>query len=139
MAENIFVDSDVFLDTLLTRDPFAEKSKAIFLLAINGEISIFLSSLMISNSFYVARKEIGKDIAIKSILQILDYCQILSVGDEEIRNAFRRGFKDFEDGIQFETAIQDPTIEAIITRNIKDYKLSTLPVYTPDNFLQLFR
>ncbi|PZX60191.1 hypothetical protein LV84_00461 [Algoriphagus ratkowskyi] len=104
MAPNIFVDSDVFLDTLLTRDPFAEKSNTIFLLAAKGEVSIFLSSLMISNSFYVARKEIGKEITIKSIKQILEYCQILPVGDAEIRNAFRNGFTDFEDANQFETA-----------------------------------
>ncbi|WP_368670789.1 PIN domain-containing protein [Algoriphagus sp. AGSA1] len=127
------------VSTLLTRDPFSEKSSAVFLLAVNGDISIFLSSLMISNSFYIARKEIGKEIAIKSILQILEYCQILSVGDTEIRNAFRNGFTDFEDGIQFETAIQNPAIEAIITRNTKDYKSSTLPVYTPETFLQLFK
>lgn len=94
---------------------------------------------MISNSYYIARKEIGKDITIKSILQILEYCQIISVGDFEIRNAFRNGFNDFEDAIQFETAVQNPSVEAIITRNIKDYKLSSIPVYTPDSFLALFK
>lgn len=139
MAHNIFVDSDIFLDTLLTRDPFVEKSNAIFLLAANGEVSIFYPSLMISNSFYVARKEIGKELTIKSIQQILEYCKILPVGDAEIRNAFRNGFTDFEDAIQFETANQNSRIEAIITRNKKDYKLSTLPVYTPQEFLALFK
>jgi len=59
MVHNILVDSDVFLNTLLTRDPFSEKSSKIFLLGVTGEVSIFLSSLMISNSFYIARKEIG--------------------------------------------------------------------------------
>ncbi|REG85376.1 hypothetical protein C8N25_11364 [Algoriphagus antarcticus] len=108
-------------------------------MGVTGEVSIFLSSLMISNSFYIARKEIGKDKTIQSILQILEYCHILSVGDLEIRNAFQNGFKDFEDAIQFETAIQNPPVEAIITRNIKDYKLSTLPVHTPDSFLALFK
>ncbi|MEP0711572.1 PIN domain-containing protein [Algoriphagus sp.] len=139
MAHNIFVDSDIFLDTLLTRDPFVEKSNAIFLLAANGEVSIFFSSLMISNSFYVARKEIGKELTIKSMQQILEYCKILPVGDVEIRNAFRNGFTDFEDAIQFETANQNSRIEAIITRNKKDYKLSTLPVFTPQEFLALFK
>lgn len=94
---------------------------------------------MISNSFYVSRKEIGKELTIKSILQILEYCQILPVGDSEIRNAFRNGFTDFEDAIQFETALQNPDIQAIITRNKKDYKLSTLPVFSPREFLALFK
>jgi hypothetical protein len=106
---------------------------------VTGEVSIFLSSLMISNCYYIARKEIGKDKTVKSILQILDYCKILSVGDFEIRNAFKNGFSDFEDAIQFETAIQNPTVEAIITRNIRDYRLSALPVYNPESYLSLFK
>jgi len=69
----------------------------------------------------------------------LEYCQILSVGDIEIKNALQNGFTDFEDGIQFETAIQNPFVEAIITRNSKDYRLSPIPVYSPDSFLALFK
>lgn len=131
MAFSIFVDSDVFLDTLLSRDPFSEKSGAIFLLAAKGEVSIFLSSLVISNSFYVARKEIGKDVTRRAMRQILGYCQILSVGEIEIRSALASNFTDFEDAIQFYTALANPNISGIVTRNTSDYKFSTLPVYSP--------
>jgi len=39
-------------------------------------------------------------------------------------------FKDFEDGIQYYTALE-ANCKAIITRNVKDFKNADLPVFQP--------
>mgnify|MGYP000476504288 CR=1 FL=1 len=44
-------------------------------------------------------------------------------------------FGDFEDAIQYFSALQNRKIEAIVTRNVKDFKLSTLPVLQPSELL----
>lgn len=45
-------------------------------------------------------------------------------------------FLDFEDGLQYFSAVKVKSIEAIITRNTKDFKPSLIPVLTPAQFLR---
>ena len=47
-------------------------------------------------------------------------------------------FNDFEDGLQYFTAIENNQ-DIIITRNLKDFKASKLPVMTAKQFLETFK
>ena len=44
------------------------------------------------------------------------------------------GFKDYEDSVLY-TAGVNAGANAIITRNVKDFTGSELPVYTPEEYL----
>ena len=54
-----------------------------------------------------------------------------------IEKALNSEFKDFEYALQNFAAVNYGEIEAIITRNIKDYKKSEIAVLTPESFLKL--
>ncbi len=43
--------------------------------------------------------------------------------------------KDFEDGIQYYTALES-NYKAIDTRNIKDFKKSSIPIFRPNEYLK---
>ena len=58
----------------------------------------------------------------------------MNVDDTIIKRALQSGFKDFEDAIQYQTALSNPEISVVVTRNIKDYKQAELPVMTPGTF-----
>ena len=53
-----------------------------------------------------------------------------------IHQALYSSFSDFEDATQHFTALQIP-VDYILTRNLTDYKESSIPVETPQNFLQI--
>ena len=55
---------------------------------------------------------------------------------EIIQTALNSPFTDFEDALQNYSAEFSGEIDAIITRNIKDFKNSTLGVLTPDDFVK---
>lgn len=135
MDSKIFLDSDVILDFLLKREPFNLSARRIFGLAYSGEIQIFLSSLTVSNIHYILRKSFGNDGAIKKISELVSFCNILPVSEKEIFAAMKSGFSDFEDAIQHFSAVQNPEIKGIITRNLADYKKSQIPIFTPEAFL----
>lgn len=139
MISNYFLDSDVILDLMLDRQPFSSHTQIIFQLSAVGQINIFCSSIVVTNVYYIVNKTFGKKKANESLESLLNYCRILSVGESEIRKAYKSGFSDFEDGIQYQVALQHPGINAIITRNKKDYKSSKLPVYSPQEFLDLLK
>ena len=44
-------------------------------------------------------------------------------------------FEDFEDGLQYFTAIENGQ-DCIITRNLKDYKKSRIPVMNAEQYLK---
>ena len=49
--------------------------------------------------------------------------------------ALKSGWKDFEDAVQNFSAVADPQITAIITRNTKDFKDSALEIVDSVSFL----
>lgn len=139
MGSEVFLDSDVILDYLLKREPFNVPAREIFVYAFNNEIQIYFSSLTVANIHYLLRKHYGNEGALDKITELLRFCTILPVSEKEIFSAIKSGFSDFEDAIQHFTAIQNPEIDGIITRNPSDYRKSQLPVFTPEVFLSTFK
>ncbi|MBC6367193.1 PIN domain-containing protein [Algoriphagus sp. AK58] len=138
MASSYFLDSDVILDYLLRREPFNIPARGIFGLAFNKKIQIYFSTLTVANIHYLFRKLYSNEGALDKITELVSFCKILPVTEKEIFAAMKSGFSDFEDAIQYFTAIQNPEIEGIITRNLADYRKSQIPVFTPEVFLSTF-
>lgn len=139
MVNSYLLDSDVVLDFLLKRTPFNVVAKELFTLALNEKIEICISSLAIANIYYLLQKAIGKAESLILLREILNFSKILSVGQHEILEAIISDFLDLEDSIQHQTALNNTKIKGVITRNIKDFKKSKLPVYSPESFLSLFK
>lgn len=62
--------------------------------------------------------------------------EIVGTTKKEILQALKNDFKDFEDSIQYSCALTINGLEAILTRNTKDYKNSEIAVFTPENYLK---
>tara|TARA_R110002020_G_scaffold23792_4_gene78984 strand:+ start:703 stop:1122 length:420 start_codon:yes stop_codon:yes gene_type:complete len=139
MVFKYFVDSDVILDYFLKRTPFNILARQIFQLAFNNKIEVATSSLAISNIHYVSKKQIGSQESMRLIEDFIEVCKVLPVSENEIHLALKSNFSDFEDAIQIYTAASDSKIKGIITRNVKDYKESTLHIFSPTELLALFK
>ena len=59
---------------------------------------------------------------------------ITPVDSETINESLCSDFKDFEDAMQYHSALRE-NAEIIITRNKKDFSASKIPVFTPQEFL----
>ena len=120
--KHYYIDTNVIIDMLADRGEFAEAASNLFDAAGRGEICVYISSLSYSNIYYIT---------IESLKELSRYVGILPVNGKIIRSSLDSGFGDFEDAIQYFSALQNRKIEAIVTRNVKDFKLSTLPVLQP--------
>ncbi|MGE4290353.1 MAG: type II toxin-antitoxin system VapC family toxin [Salinivirgaceae bacterium] len=134
--KKIFLDTNIVIDLLSQREPFYEAAANLFSLADKKQIDLYVSSLTIANTSYVLLKQIDSDKA-KSILRKLRLIiKILSLDDKIIGLALNyNSFSDFENCIQYFTAIENEQ-DVIITRNLKDFKKSKLPVLTAKQFLE---
>ncbi len=139
MGIRIFVDTDVILDFLTDRQPHAVSSSKIFDLSEDGILEICTSSLSLNNVHYIIKKVTGDAKAKEIIGEMIEFIEVLGVTKVDILDALKSNFKDFEDAIQHSVAAKESNIKSIITRNIKDYKKSILPVFSPDAFIRMIQ
>jgi len=135
---HIFTDTDIILDVITGRMPFSVEASSLFTLIEEDQIKSSTSSLTFSNVYYVLRKYTTHQRVVSRLKELSELLQIMNVDDTIIKRALQSGFKDFEDAIQYQTALSDPNIEVIVTRNIKDYKEAELPVMSPETFIKTY-
>jgi predicted nucleic acid-binding protein len=133
--EKVFIDTDVIIDFLTDRKPYSTEAAKIFSLIDQKKITGYVSSLSFSNLYYVLRKFGTHKKIMTSLHELAELVEILNVDGDTIKYALGSDFKDFEDAIQYFTALKNKKTDCIITRNIKDYKNISLPLMTPETFL----
>lgn len=134
MKRTVFVDTDIILDLLTRREPFYQAAARLFSLVERGEVKACVSSLTFANLFYILRKELSAPKAIDVLKKLRQLVTVLAVDDKCVVLALDGGFSDFEDAIQYQTALSKG-IACLITRNIKDYRKPVITVCTAEEFL----
>jgi predicted nucleic acid-binding protein len=135
--KHLFLDTNVVIDVLANRQPFCENSAKMFEKAKNGNVKLFISSLSYSTIYYILNKEIGHKSTIETLKKIDNLIETLDVTSTIVKKSLYSDFPDFEDAIQYFTAISNKKIKVIVTRNHKDFKKSELLVLSPDEVLSL--
>lgn len=132
----LFLDSNVIFDAALERLEFNEKAEQLLALKDNKNYEIFISTLTIPNFHYVARK-FYKEETLRKMISIIDsQCQTVPLTIEIIRAALKTEFKDFEDAVQYQSALYAKA-DHIITRNQKDFKKVKFQYLHLPNFLAI--
>ncbi len=137
MKKTVFLDTNVILDFFLDRSPFADAATTIISLTAEKDIKAYVSPITVSNVYYILRKFAGHDKVIKKLKLLLTIVSVTKMTKQILLEALNSKFGDFEDAMQSYAAAEYDSIDAIITRNTKDFKHSDLAVMTPDNFLRV--
>jgi predicted nucleic acid-binding protein len=132
--EKVFVDSDIILDLLAKRDPHYRSAAILFSQVEKGALQAFISPLILANLFYILRKSTSNAKAKETLKKFKTLIQILPVNDKTIEQALNSEFPDFEDAVQYYTAMKNG-IKILITRNKKDYKKAAMTICTVEEFL----
>lgn len=130
----VFIDTDVILDFMIAREPFAVDAARIFSLAEKKKIFVCTTGLVFSNAYYVLRKLGPHQKVIDNLSQLAKLIEIIALSKVAVLQALDSKFIDFEDALQHYAAISE-NVKTIVTRNVKDFKNSELAVLTPDQFL----
>jgi predicted nucleic acid-binding protein len=131
----LFLDTDIVIDLLTEREPHYEHSAALFTLADNRKAELYISSLCFNNLDYLLSKQYGRTASRKILTQLKILVKVLAVDDKIITLALDSAFQDFEDAIQYFTAIENK-IPILVTRNLKDYKEALIPVVSAEMYLK---
>lgn len=133
--KQVFMDTNIVIDFLANRQPFAMDAAKIFDLAVNGKVRIFIAAVSYNNIYYILRQSMPGKATLKLLEELADMTEITDVTAVVIRQSLKTDFKDYEDAIQYHCALSIPDLDFIVTRNTKDFKKSKLAVLTPTEAL----
>lgn len=123
---------NVILDLLAERISFFDSIAKIATLADLKKLTLVASPLLFTTVEYVLSKFEPVEKVLNKLRKFKIICEICEVNEETIEKALSSSFKDFQDAVQYFTAIQ-ANCSIIITRNGKDFKHSTIPIMTAEN------
>ena len=130
--KRIFVDTNVIVDLIADRKPFSKFAVEIFKKAEEKKIKLYTSSHSIATTHYLLKKYIDEKTLRDVLYQLLDYLHVVSVDVDIIKKGLKSKHKDFEDAIQMISAYSVEKMDYILTRNIKDFRDSEIPVLAPE-------
>jgi predicted nucleic acid-binding protein len=134
---NALIDSNVLLDVFLNRPPFVREAVELLVRA-EHDFRAYVSASAVTDIYYIARKAIKDSGIVQSMLRnLLDVVQVAGVSKRDIFAALDSGCPDFEDAVQNAVA-ETHEFDAIVTRDPAGFAASSLPVYTPRDFLAQF-
>lgn len=129
----VLVDTNVILDILQNRQPFFKDSFDAVQLALN-KCSVYISATTVTDVVYITRKTFNNSSdQKKALIYFFSQFRICGVRNKQLKKAFSSSMLDFEDAVQAFCA-KHYHISYIITRNIKDYKLSPVKAVEPADF-----
>lgn len=131
---NVFLDTSVLLDVLARREPFYSDSAEVWTLAERGQVRGFISTLSIANLSYLLRREASPKAARKALSVLQDIFGLVPLDARIIDHAIDSAMDDFEDAIQFFSAIRAGA-DILITRNGDDFPDADMAIQTPAEFL----
>ncbi|MEG4579847.1 PIN domain-containing protein [Microcoleus sp. MON1_C5] len=131
----VLIDTNIIVDVALDREPFFAESDRILTFVEEGQIQGYVSASTFSDLYYIIRRDKGRDWTLEFLRQLATFCQVATVDNSVISIALTCNFKDFEDAIQYSTAVIN-LIDAIVTRNPRDFPVTTPRIVTPNQLTQ---
>lgn len=133
--EQLFVDTNIVLDLLAQRTEFFKEAQELFTRADLNKVQLTISALTFANTHYILSKHLKLEETRKILNKFKVFVNVAPVDDKIIELALASDFKDFEDAIQYYSALESKA-QIIITRNKKDFKHAKIPIMTAKEYIR---
>ena len=138
MARKLFLDTNVFVDALANRPPYAQNAKLILALGMLGEFDLWFSATQATDVYYIL-SEGGKasraEWAKEQLVKLRGFVNACSFTEEDVDQALASTWSDFEDAC-INQAAHKVKPDAVVTGNVKDFALSDFPVFDCDGLFE---
>lgn len=132
----VFLDANVLIDVVQNRTDFVETSSKVLQLGLDGECELYASDITFTTVSYYARKNRTIEQLYDVLQSLRGFIHVATSGEHAIDWALLHKAKDFEDAVQYYSAMHSG-VDYIISRNTRDYPYTDIPAITPSDFLKL--
>lgn len=133
----VLFDTCIIIDYLLKRKDLSEDAKKIIIPVVENTIYGFITVKSLMDIYYIIKKHLHSETKTRDIINtILDSFVLLDSTRQDAIKALVSDCHDYEDALMIETA-KSYNMDYIVTRNIKDYKNSSIPVMVPNKLYSM--
>lgn len=131
----VLFDTCVLVDSLQDRKPFSESANKLLIAVAEKRIDGCITAKAITDIYYLMHRHTHSDAESRKVVSKLFLLyEVLDTEAQDCRRALASSMTDYEDGVMAETAIRSG-VDAIVTRNEKDYANAGIRVMTPDKLV----
>ncbi|MEX2484833.1 MAG: PIN domain-containing protein [Brumimicrobium sp.] len=134
--KRLLVDTNIIIDLLAKREEFYESAAQLFSLADQKEVELCVCSLSFANAHYILSRQLSEDRVREILRKLKVLVNVIALDSTTLDKSLNSDFKDFEDALQYYSGIES-NVDIIITRNLKDFKKSNIPVMTASQFMKI--
>jgi predicted nucleic acid-binding protein len=131
----VLVDTNIILDVLLKREPWAAAAAAVWRLCSEKKIVGYVSASAFTDIYYIARRHTDSERARIALRLCLDTFAVCAIDQGTLEQAYALPGADFEDNVQIACALSN-AFDFIVTRNVPDFSSSPVPVITAEELLR---
>ena len=134
--KRLFLDTNIVIDLLDKREPFCNEAVRLFSLAYNKELQLIVAPITYATASYLLQKGRSAEEVRILLANFRQLVRVATIDERIIDDALASQFRDFEDAMQYYTALKAKA-DVIITRNAKDFGASKIPIISPAEYLAL--
>lgn len=136
-TEKVFIDTNIILDVMAQREPFNVAANAVLKLGIEEKILLCATPLTFANCVYILKRSYKHPDPVSVLKAYKQYIVALPMTNEQCDRALNSGQSDFEDMLQYESALE-AHCEYLVTRNQKHFPKDTMPIVTAEELLKIW-
>jgi len=131
----VLFDLNVILDVLENRPEFVRDSvTALGRVVSTPRSTAYIATHAVTTAFYILRRHLGLESARVAVKKLFEVLTVLPTPDAVLRSAVDCDCPDYEDAVSF-LAAHRAKCDYIVTRNVSDFALSSVPALSPADFL----
>lgn len=134
----IMLDTNILLDLFTGRKPFAQDAVKLLAMQAMGDAALWASAKSTTDIFYIMSKQYGNEPVYAALTKSLDYIHYCSVSQDDVTEAIRRKWPDFEDCIVAICAEKTES-DVLITRDKAGFAESSVPAMTTEAFFEMLQ
>ncbi|MBP7506227.1 MAG: PIN domain-containing protein [Prolixibacteraceae bacterium] len=138
MIPKLFIDTNLMIDLLGERLPYYESIARVATLADRGKVKMVVSAFSYPTVYYLLSKFEPSENVKEKLRKLRIISEISDLDEITVEKGLASNFKDFEDALQYHCALK-ADCDILLTRNAKDFKESSIPVMSAEEFLQTIR
>ena len=133
---NVLIDTNVILDAMLLRSPFAEAAQKLFIMAAEEKINAYVTASSITDIYYLLHRHLhDNERCRQEIFKLIKIFGILDVTGSDCEKALELPIAYYKDALLAACAKRGK-MEWIVTLNAKDFGGSPVMAVLPDDFLK---
>lgn len=134
----VFWDTNILIDLISSRREDHNTALRLIEFLHHQKAKFIVTSLTLANADYLLSRYYDVINFKERFLILKSKCAIVDMTEKQAFNALKSNWNDFEDALQYQSALA-ADCDAIITRDLKYFKNSKIPIFTPEQYLNEFK